>query len=72
MPKWGEFEQTVGRYINGREGEQQQHPQVSKIYRVQVGAFGVKANADKYAAELKGKGYSVITALDGKIYRVQV
>ena len=47
-------------------------PTASKIYRVQVGAFGVKANADKYAAELKGKGYSVITALDGKIYRVQV
>ncbi len=70
MPKWSEFEQLVGRYINGLGGTTA--PQASKIYRVQVGAFGVKANADKYAAELKGKGYSVITALDGKIYRVQV
>lgn len=31
-----------------------------KLYRVQVGAFNVKANAEKLAKELKGKGYSVI------------
>lgn len=29
-----------------------------KLYRVQVGAFANKANADKLAAELKSKGYS--------------
>jgi N-acetylmuramoyl-L-alanine amidase len=28
------------------------------LYKVQVGAFGEKANADKFAAELKKKGYS--------------
>ena len=31
-----------------------------KIYRVQVGAFSVKANADKLATELKQKGYSAV------------
>lgn len=31
-----------------------------KLYRVQVGAYKEKANADKMAAELKAKGYSVI------------
>lgn len=31
-----------------------------KLYRVQVGAFSVKANAEKLAAELKAKGYSTI------------
>lgn len=31
-----------------------------KIYRVQVGAFKVKANAEKLQAELKAKGYSTI------------
>lgn len=31
-----------------------------KIYRVQVGAFTVKENAEKLAAELRGKGYSTI------------
>ena len=30
------------------------------LYRVQVGAFSVKTNADKLAAELKGKGYQAI------------
>lgn len=29
-----------------------------KLYKVQVGAFSEKQNADKLAAELKGKGYS--------------
>ena len=28
------------------------------MYKVQVGAYSVKANAEKLAAELKGKGYS--------------
>jgi N-acetylmuramoyl-L-alanine amidase len=30
------------------------------LYRVQVGAFSVKANAEKLANELKSKGYSAI------------
>jgi len=30
----------------------------SKLYRVQVGAFANKANADKLCNELKSKGYS--------------
>jgi N-acetylmuramoyl-L-alanine amidase len=31
-----------------------------ELYRVQVGAFAEKANADRLAAELKSKGYPVI------------
>ena len=46
------------------------------LYRVQSGAFAVKANADRVMAELKGKGYDAfITMVDlgGQIlYRVQV
>jgi N-acetylmuramoyl-L-alanine amidase len=34
-------------------------PSEGVLYRVQVGAFANKNNADKLAAELKGKGYSV-------------
>lgn len=34
------------------------------IYRVQVGAFSVKENAEKLAAELKAKGYSTIIKQD--------
>lgn len=35
-----------------------------KLYRVQVGAFSNKANAERLAAELKGKGYSTIIKYD--------
>lgn len=35
-------------------------PVSTKIYRVQVGAFGNKENADRLAAELKSKGYAAI------------
>ena len=46
------------------------------LYRVQSGAFAVRANADRLLAELKGKGYDafIIAAdLGGQIlYRVQV
>jgi N-acetylmuramoyl-L-alanine amidase len=34
--------------------------QINGLYKVQVGAFSAKDNADRLAAELKGKGYPVI------------
>ncbi|MBE6639668.1 MAG: DUF882 domain-containing protein [Ruminococcaceae bacterium] len=40
--------------------EDSKEPSQTTIYRVQVGAYSVKANADKMAAELKNKGYSVM------------
>lgn len=47
-----------------------------KLYRVQVGAFSIKANAEKLATSLKGKGFNAIiknVTINGKlIYRVQV
>ena len=46
------------------------------LYRVQSGAFAVKANADRLLAELKGKGYEAFIAtvdLGGQLlYRVQI
>lgn len=35
-----------------------------KLYRVQVGAFSVKANAERLAKELKSKGYSTVIKED--------
>lgn len=35
-----------------------------KLYRVQVGAFTIKENADKLAKELKAKGYSTYIVVD--------
>lgn len=39
-------------------------PQDETLYRVQVGAFKVRANADKLADELKKKGYDAIVVAD--------
>lgn len=41
-------------------------------YRVQVGAFSNKANADSTAAKLKGDGYSIYMIKVDNLYKVQV
>ena len=47
-------------------------PTSGSIYRVQTGAFGVKANADKLAAELKAKGFDTYIVKVDNLYKVQV
>jgi len=42
------------------------------LYRVQTGAFKVKSNADKLAAELKKKGFDTYIVQIGGLYKVQV
>ncbi|MDD7449633.1 MAG: N-acetylmuramoyl-L-alanine amidase [Treponema sp.] len=42
------------------KAETTQTTTTNKLYRVQVGAFSVKANAEKLANELKQKGYDTI------------
>ncbi|AFS79776.1 sporulation-specific N-acetylmuramoyl-L-alanine amidase CwlC [Gottschalkia acidurici 9a] len=42
------------------------------LYKVQVGAFSVKANADSLVNEPKSKGYSPIVVQVGGLYKVQV
>lgn len=39
------------------EGKGAQHTDTQKLYKVQVGAFSEKENAEKLVNELKGKGY---------------
>lgn len=48
------------------EKEQEVPDTTGSVYRVQVGAFKDKANAEKLEAELKGKGYSTIIKEDAK------
>lgn len=43
----------------------------SNLYKVQAGAFKVKANADELAATLKSKGFDAFVVLDGGMFRVQ-
>lgn len=44
----------------------------NNLYRVQIGAFSKKSNADNLSKELTNKGYSNIVKLDGNLYKVQV
>lgn len=46
----------------------------TKLYRVQVGAFSIKANAERIAKTLSNQGYSVLVVkkANTNIYRVQV
>jgi len=50
----------------------QPQPDPKKLYRVQVGAFKKKGNADNLAKKLKGQGYDVIVKQVGEFYKVQV
>jgi N-acetylmuramoyl-L-alanine amidase len=73
LPHWNSFISTVKNYLADMKTVA---PIPDTLYRVQVGAFSVKANADKCLNELKSKGFSAIvtsSVVGGKqIYRVQV
>src|SRR5690606_37384459 len=43
-----------------------------KLYRVQIGAYSKKANADAQAAKAKRAGYSPYIAVDNGLYKVQI
>lgn len=43
----------------------------SNLYKVQAGAFKVKANADELATTLRSKGFEALVVLDSGMYRVQ-
>ena len=42
------------------------------LYKVQVGAFSIRSNADNLANEFRGIGYSPIVITSGGLYKVQV
>lgn len=44
----------------------------TKLYRVQIGAFSKKANADALAAKAKRAGYSPYIAHEGALFKVQI
>lgn len=53
----------IAKQVNKRL-EAESKPSNGKLYRVQVGAFSNKANAERLAKELKSKGYSTIIKED--------
>lgn len=42
------------------------------LYKVQIGAFSQKANADALAADAKSKGFNAVVQLEGSLYKVQI
>jgi len=61
-PHWADFKAKVSKYMDELTTPPKTAPQsnTDTIYRVQVGAFGKKENAEAFAKELKAKGYSPI------------
>lgn len=52
--------------------KKEEHKKETKIYRVQVGAYSKKSNADNMAKSLKKDGYDYFVTKPDKLYRVQV
>lgn len=61
----------VNRRLSGNKAEQSEL--VSTLYRVQVGAFSKKANAEKKMQAVKAAGFDAfLTCMDDKLWRVQI
>lgn len=62
--------------VNKRLGSTSIKPEPEKpsgsLYRVQTGAFKVKANADAMLAKVKAKGFSAYVTKVGELYKIQV
>lgn len=58
--------------VNKRLGNTNIKPEPEKLYRVQTGAFKVKANADAMLAKVKAKGFDTYMVKVGDLYKIQV
>lgn len=58
--------------VTARLGGGQQEQTGDNLYRVQVGAYSQKANADKQMAAIKKKGFDAFIVKAGGLYKVQV
>lgn len=68
LPHWDKFLDDVESNLSTSESSEDK-----AIYRVQVGAFSKKANAENMQSELKKKGFDgFIVSVSSSLYRVQV
>lgn len=74
LKNWKAFKALVKSYLDGLNGKKTSDSGASSkvIYRVQVGAFESKANAENMAKKVKGKGYDTYLVKVGNYYKVQV
>lgn len=65
----GQIQNDIKKAMGNQPAPQPQP--TGKLYRVQVGAFKKKGNADNLAKKLKAQGYDVIVKKVGDLYKVQ-
>lgn len=65
----GELAATVTAKLTGGQQEQ---PTGDALYRVQVGAYSQKSNADNQMKAIEGKGFDAFIVKAGGLYKVQV
>jgi N-acetylmuramoyl-L-alanine amidase len=64
--------QKIKESLQSLQKQKTQKPANQKVlYKIQVGAFSKKENADKLKDELNKKGYEAIVVKDGKYWKVQ-
>lgn len=66
------FRAEVQELLDADKSTEPTKPTTGTLYRVQTGAFSVKANAEALAAKLKGKGFDTYIVQAGGLYKVQV
>ena len=71
-PHWAAFEAKVKGYLEAMEGKTDTDAAGGKLYRVQVGAFSQRGNADRYREQVQAKGFDAFVVSDGQYHRVQV
>ena len=67
-----EVNKRLGAAANEPEEKQPEQETEKKLYKVQVGAFAQKGNADKLKSDLTKEGFDTYIVTFGKYYRVQV
>lgn len=66
-----EAEVIAAEYGLNLKSEEKPSDDSEKLFRVQVGAFGNKKNADNMRKTISAKGYNPVVVYDGTYYRVQ-
>lgn len=67
----GEIAAEVNKRLNAAVTPEQK-PATGVLYRVQVGAYSVKANADAQLAKVKAAGFDTYMVQVGNLYKIQV
>lgn len=68
----GEIAAEVNKRLNATEGKTEDKPTTETLYRVQVGAYSKKANADAMVEKIKKAGFDTYMVKVDGLYKVQV